>query len=66
MAQTAPDRLLTVAEFATAIGKSRRTLQRWLDEGIIQSDMKLPGSTGAHLFRADRVDEFTTEAEVQS
>ena len=47
---------LTLIENAAEIGKSRRTVQRWLREGQIQSDMKLPGPTGPHLFRADRAD----------
>lgn len=53
--------LLTLPQFAEAIGKSRRTVQRWLDEGLIQSDMKLPGATGDHLFRADRVRDMPTD-----
>ena len=49
---------LTLPQFAEAIGKSRRTVQRWLDEGLIRSDTKLPGATGAHLFRVERVNGF--------
>lgn len=45
---------LTLRQYAEAIGKSPRTVQRWLDEGLIESDLKLPYPTGAHLFRADR------------
>ena len=47
---------LTLNGYAAKIGKSRRTVQRLLREGQIQSDMKLPGPTGPHLFRADRAD----------
>lgn len=47
---------LTLDQYAEAIGKSRRTVQRWLTEGRIVSDAKLPGSTGAHLFLASRVE----------
>ena len=54
MPNTEPE-LLTLKQYAAAIGKSARTVQRWLEVGIIQSDVKLPGPTGAHLFRADRV-----------
>ena len=53
---------LTIQQYAEAIGKSRRTVQRWLDEGLIQSDMKLPGPTGAHLFRADRTLDLPSDA----
>ena len=47
---------LTLAQSAAALGKSTRTIQRWLDEGVIASDLKLPGPTGAHLFKAERVE----------
>ena len=47
---------LTLAQYAAALGKSTRTIQRWLDEGVIASDLKLPGPTGAHLFKAERVE----------
>lgn len=54
MTKTQP-RLLTLRQYAAAIGKSPRTVQRWLAEGIITSDEKITGATGAHLFLADRV-----------
>jgi hypothetical protein len=47
---------LTLREYADAIGKSPRTVQRQLATGEITSDKKLPGTTGDHLFRADRED----------
>ena len=47
---------LTLAQYAQALGKSNRTIQRWLDAGVIASDLKLPGPTGAHLFKAERVE----------
>ena len=47
---------LTLKQYAAAIGKSTRTVQRWLAEGIITSDQKLSTPTGDHLFRADRDD----------
>ena len=47
---------LTLAQYAQALGKSTRTIQRWLDAGVIASDLKLPGPTGPHLFKADRVE----------
>ena len=55
MTQT-PTKYLTLSEYAQAIGKSPRTIHRWLAEGIIKSDDKLPGATGAHLFLAERVE----------
>ena len=45
---------LTLREYADAIGKSPRTVQRQLATGEITSDKKLPGPTGAHLFLASR------------
>ena len=47
---------LTLAQYAAALGKSKRTVQRWLAEGIITSDKKIPGATGDHLFLASRVE----------
>lgn len=47
--------LLTLKQYADAIGKSTRTVQRMLSAGEIVSDVKLPGPTGAHLFLASRV-----------
>jgi len=52
--------LLTLSQFAKAIKKGRRTVQRWLADGDITSDMKLPGPTGAHLFHRDRVAQYDT------
>ena len=49
------DEMITLPEFAKAIGKSRRTVMRRLASGALTSDMKLPGKTGAHLFKVDRL-----------
>ena len=54
--------LLTLKQYAAAIGKSTRTVQRWLAEGIITSDQKLSTPTGDHLFRADREEVLRTGA----
>jgi hypothetical protein len=48
------DEMMTLTEFAKAIGKSRRTVMRMLASGALTSDVKLPGKTGAHLFKVDR------------
>ena len=53
---------LTLREYADAIGKSPRTVQRQLATGEITSDKKLPGATGDHLFRADREEVLRTGA----
>ena len=56
MTDTETPEYLTLREYADAIGKSPRTVQRQLANGEITSDKKLPGTTGDHLFRADRED----------
>ena len=56
MTNTKPSEYVTLREYADAIGKSTRTVQRWLAEGIITSDQKLPGPTGDHLFLATRAE----------
>lgn len=50
----AMDEMIPLTEFAKAIGKSRRTVMRMLASGALTSDVKLPGKTGAHLFKVDR------------
>ena len=47
--------MMTLPEFAKAIGKSRRTVMRRLASGTLSSDVKLPGKNGAHLFKIDRL-----------
>ena len=49
------DEMMTLPEFAKAIGKSRRTVMRRLASGALASDVKLPGKNGAHLFKIDRL-----------
>ena len=56
MTQPPTTEYLTLAQYAKALGMSTRTLQRRLDSGAITSDLKLPGPTGPHLFKADRVE----------
>ena len=56
MTNTKPPEYLTLREYADAIGKSPRTVQRQLANGEITSDKKLPGATGDHLFLASRVE----------
>ena len=55
MTNTETPEYLTLREYADAIGKSHRTVQRQLANGEITSDKKLPGATGDHLFLASRV-----------
>ena len=62
MTETETPEYLTLREYADAIGKSPRTVQRQLATGEITSDKKLPGATGDHLFRADREEVLRTGA----
>ena len=45
MTETETPEYLTLREYADAIGKSHRTVQRQLANGEITSDKKLPGAT---------------------
>ena len=62
MTNTKPPEYLTLREYADAIGKSPRTVQRQLATGEITSDKKLPGATGDHLFLASRVEGVAEQA----
>ena len=57
MTNTQAPHYLTLKQYAAALGKSKRTIHRWLAEGIITSDKKLPGATGDHLFLSSRVED---------
>lgn len=48
--------LLTTAEVAKRHGRDVRTVHRMVASGRLVPEMKLPGRTGALLFRADQVD----------
>ena len=54
--------LLTADQAATAAGVNRRTITKWADTGRLPVAMKLPGNTGARLFRRSDVEALTTEA----
>jgi hypothetical protein len=45
------DDLVTAAEAAEISGKSPRTILRLIDRQVLVPAMKLPGETGAYLFR---------------
>ena len=48
--------LLTLKQAADRTGKSHRTIQRWVESGRLTHALKLPGDTGAYLFRPEDVD----------
>lgn len=50
------DGLLTMAQATERVGKSRRTVERWIAAGRLTPAHKLPGKTGAQLFRIEDVD----------
>lgn len=48
--------LLTAKEAADRLGVTARTVARWVDSGRLAHAHKLPGPTGAYLFRPEDVD----------
>lgn len=48
--------LLTTAEVAAIKGKTVATINRWAAEGKLPVAQKLPGATGANLFRRSDVE----------
>lgn len=56
-----PDDLLTAAQAADRASVNRRTITRWVESGRLTAATKLPGATGAWLFRAGDVDELAEQ-----
>lgn len=52
----AADDLLTTAQVATILERPIATVNRWAVEGKLPVAHKLPGRTGANLYRRDDVD----------
>jgi predicted site-specific integrase-resolvase len=52
----APDDLLTAAEVAEMAGRHVFTVHRWASNGKLPVAQKLPGATGAYLFRRGDVE----------
>ena len=48
--------VLTTAETAETLGKSKQTIARWVDEGTITPLKRLPGAHGSYLFSAEEVE----------
>ena len=57
------DRLLTTEETADYLNVSRRTLQRWLYEGIGPPSIKLP--SGARRYRKADLDRWIAEHQAE-
>jgi DNA-binding transcriptional MerR regulator len=54
--------LLTASEVAAQTGRSLRTIHRWAESGRLPVALRLPGKTGALLFRPEDVATLTPEA----
>lgn len=50
--------LMSTAEVAAALDVDQATVNRWAREGDLPTAHKLPGPTGARLFRRDDVREL--------
>lgn len=53
--------LLTADQAAQQLGVNRRTVTKWADDGKLAEALRLPGPTGARLFRASDVDTLAAE-----
>jgi len=56
------DELLTTAQVAERVGKNVRTIGRWVEAGRLTPAHRLPGKTGALLFKSADVDELAKAA----
>lgn len=48
--------VLTTAEAARELGKSKQTIARWVTDGTITPLKRLPGQHGSYLFSSEEVD----------
>lgn len=60
------ERLLTTAEAAKMIGRTVATVNRWAIDGRLPVAQKLPGTTGANLFRPVDVRRLLTDAAAEA
>lgn len=58
---TKPDDLLSTKQAAEIIGCERSSLTRWVQLGRIEEAHKIPGDTGARLFRRSDVEALRDE-----
>lgn len=52
-----PDDLLATVEAADVLGVERSTVSRWVEKGRLVPAQKLPGNTGAFLFKRSHVED---------
>jgi excisionase family DNA binding protein len=53
--------LVTTAEAAEILGRPLATINRWASEGRLPRAAKLPGRTGANLYRRSDVEALASE-----
>lgn len=58
--------LLTAEQAAERAGVNRRTISKWADSGRLPVALRLPGATGARLFRVSDVDAATDPVKAAS
>lgn len=63
---TDPAELVTATEAAQILECTTRTITRYADAGTLRTAHKLPGRTGARLFRRGDVDRLAGELEAAS
>lgn len=56
------DELIGTADVCALRGVNRSTVKRWVDSGRLTPAQKLPGKTGAMLFRRSDVEGLTADA----
>lgn len=58
-----PQELVPTAEAAVIFGVSVKTVNRWASDGVLPCAVKLPGRTGAKLFRRTDVERLAIKRE---
>lgn len=53
---------LTTAQVAEKVGRTVATVNRWAAEGRLKPAHKLPGDTGAYLYRRTDVEDLLAES----
>lgn len=56
-----PDDLIPSVEATDMLGVGRSTLTRWVKSGRLPEAKKLPGATGARLFRRSDIERVAAE-----
>lgn len=59
------EKLITAKEAARILRKTPRTVSRWADAGKLEHAHKLPGNTGARLFKLADVEALRDELDAR-